>query len=268
LFYFAGLFDAEGYVSLCPNGSFTIAIEMSNEEIPNLFKKHFQGSIYERKRDKRKKTWIWKINSISDQALFFINTIKPYSIIKINQLDRLGDYLDQPRKYRKETRAITCRTLKDFKQPGPLQLHHILPPIEKPIEPHFFEWLAGFIDGDGNFVCNEYIDKRNDEKYFSHQISVSNIFLEAICYINDRIPGCISHLNRGKNMLYKWTCKRNFEKFLCDGIYPFLKLKKSQCNLFMEFITFPKKIRNIPYIIKDRNRMYTIINEIKHLNSL
>ena len=266
--YFAGLFDAEGYVSLCPNGAFTIAIEMSNEEIPYLFQKQFQGSIYERKRDKRRKTWTWKINSISNQAIFFIESLKPHSIVKINQLSRLGDYLDQPRKYRKETRAITCSTIKDFKQPGPLQLHNILPRIEKPIEPNFFEWFAGFIDGDGNFVCNEYIDNRNVEKYFAHQISVANIFLESICHINDRIPGCISNLNRSKNKLYKWTCKRNAEKFLCKSIYPFLKLKKDQCKLFLEFIEFPEKIRNIPYPIKDRDRMYEIIKEIKHLNSL
>ena len=266
--YFAGLFDAEGYVSLCPNGAFTIAIEMSNEEIPNLFKQHFQGSIYERKRDKRKKTWTWKINSISDQSLFFIDCIKPFSIIKVNQLNLLKDYLDQTRKHRKETRSVTCSTIKDFKQPGPLQLHHILPRIEKPIEPHFFEWFAGFIDGDGNFVCNEYIDNRNGGKYFSHQISIANIFLESISHINDRIPGCISKLNRTKNLLYKWTCNRNAEKFLCDNTYSFLRLKKTQCKLFMEFLEFPEKIRNIPYSIEDRDRMYEIIKEIKHLNSL
>lgn len=266
--YFAGLFDAEGYVSLCPKGSFTIAIEMSNEEIPNLFKHRFQGSIYERKRENRKKSWTWKINSICDQALFFIKKIEPYSIVKINQLSYLKWYLDQSRNDRKETRSITISALKDFKQPGPLQLHHIVPRIEKPIEPDFFPWFAGFIDGDGNFVCNEYIDNRNGGKYFARQISVANIFLESISYINDRIPGCISRLNRTKNMLYKWTCKRNCENFLCDGIYPHLILKKSQCNLYMEFLKFPEKQRNIPYSIIDRDRMYAIIKEIKHLNSL
>ena len=158
--YFAGLFDAEGYVSLCPNGAFTIAIEMANEEIPNLFKDEFQGSIYVRKRDNRKKTWTWKINSIADQSLKFIDTISKYSIVKICQLKRLKDYLDQPRNYRKETRAITCSTIKALKQPTPISKESMLR-IEKTIEPHFFEWLAGFIDGDGNFVCNEYIYKKN-----------------------------------------------------------------------------------------------------------
>lgn len=265
--YFAGLFDAEGYVSLCPNGAFTIAIEMANEEIPNLFKEMFKGNIYQRSREKRKKTWVWKINSIADQVLFFIQSIRPFSVVKINQLSRLGDYLDQPRKDRRFTRSITCSSIKELKQPI-LQLHHIIPRIEKPIDPFFFEWFAGFIDGDGNFVCNEYTDPRNGLKYFAHQISVANVFLESISYINDRISGCITKLNRTKNLLYKWTCRREYEKFVCNSIQPFLKIKKVQCDLFLEFLKFPRKIRNIPYNQKDLKRMYEIINQIKHSNSL
>lgn len=266
--YFAGIFDAKGYVSLCPNGAFTIAIEMSNEEIPNLFKNNFKGSIYKRKRDKRKECWIWKINSISEQAFHFINSIEPFSILKRNQLITLRHYLDQPRKSRKLTRHFACSTIRNFKNPSPLTINHNLPRIEKPIEPNFFEWFAGFIDGDGNFVCNEYIDNRNNKKYFSHQISASNIFLEAICHINDRIPGCITTLKGSFHPVFKWTCKRKAEEFVCKNIIPFMIVKKSQCELFMEFIKFPEKTRNIPHSTEDRDRMYAITNQIKHLNSL
>lgn len=265
--YFAGLFDAEGYVSLCPNGAFTIAIEMSNESIPNLFKEKFEGSIYCRKRDKRKKTWTWKINSICSQTLEFINVISDYSIVKKPQLIRLRDYLDQPRANRKETRAITCSSIKNLKQPCPIRKEDMIR-IEKTIEPNFWEWLAGFIDGDGNFVCNEFTYKANGIKYFDHQISVANIFPEAICHINDRIAGCITNLNRNKNQLFKWTCKRRNEKFVCESILPFMKIKKEQCQLFLEFVTFPLKERNIPRPEEDVHRMYSIINQIKHLNSL
>jgi hypothetical protein len=265
--YFAGLFDAEGYVSLCPKGSFTVAIEMANEDIPNILQSHFQGKIYKRKREDRKITWTWRINSINDHVLNFIKIIKPFSVVKTAQLSRLEDYLDQSREDRKATRAITCSTLKDFKQPL-LELHHILPRIEKPIEPLFFGWLAGFIDGDGNFVCNEYTDNRTGKKYFAHQISVANIFLESISYINNRIPGCISNLNRSKNKLYKWTCNRNAEKFLANSILPFLMLKKVQCDLFLQFLNFPKKPYGIGYSIEDQMKMYEIIKQIKHQNSL
>lgn len=268
MIYFAGLFDAEGYVSLCPNGAFTIAIEMTNKVIPELFKKEFGGSIYERKRDKRKKTWTWKINSISEQALNFINKIIPYSIIKGNQLLRLRDYLDQPRKDRKSIRAITCSTIKDLKQPIPMIFEQINNTMNNPIEPHFWEWFAGFFDGDGNIVCNEYIDNRNNLKYFSYQISVFNIFPEVICYILDRIPGCLTICARPKNPGYKWSCKRDHVKFVCESILPFLRIKKEQCQLILQFLEFPKKKYSVAIDIETRDRMYFIINQIKHLNSL
>lgn len=267
--YFAGLFDAEGYVSLCPNGAFTIAIEMANEEIPNLFKERFQGSIYTRKRNDRKKTWLWKINSIADQAITFIDCVIQFSIIKKLQLQSLKKYLDQPRDRRKDTRSITCAIIKQLKQPSiPLGYQDVYIREMEIIEPSFWEWFAGFIDGDGNFVCNEYTYKANGRKYFDHQISVANIFPEAIKYINNRIPGCITNLNRSKNHLFKWTCTRPHEKFVCENIYPFMKIKKLQCALFYEFIIIPHKKRNIPLPVEHRDKMYDIIHEIKHLNSL
>ena len=265
--YFAGLFDAEGYLSLCPKGTFSIAIEMANEEIPNLFKQNFDGSIYIRKRDNRKKTWTWKINSIQSEALSFINSIINFSVVKKPQLIELRNYLDQPRDTRKILRSEVCSKIKAFKQPISISKDSIIR-SEKPIDQNFFEWLAGFIDGDGNFVCNEYIYKKNGIKYFDHQISVSNIFPDVITYINDRIPGCITNLHRTKNSLFKWTCKRDYEKLISKSILPFMRIKKDQCELFLEFVTFPLKERNVPRSIEERNRMYEIISQIKHLNSL
>lgn len=265
--YFAGLFDAEGYVSVCPRGSFNIAIEMSDENMIHILFKNFGGCIYERKRENRKKTWTWKINSVHDQAIKFIQKVKPFSIVKYNQLHILETYLDQPRKFRKNIRAETCSKLKMLKQPAS-QIENSITNTRKQIEPYFFLWLAGFIDGDGNFVCNEYTDNRNNKKYFSRQISVTNIFIEPIYFINNRIEGCISNLNKTKNVLYKWTCRRNNESFLCDSILPHLIIKKSQCALFKDFLKFPNKTRNIEYSNQDIVKMYQIINEIKHLNSI
>ena len=53
--YFAGLFDAEGYVTIGKDGHFQVGTEMANERVPNLFQKQFGGHIYERKRGKGKK---------------------------------------------------------------------------------------------------------------------------------------------------------------------------------------------------------------------
>ena len=265
--YFAGLFDAEGYITLSNKGAFCIGIEMANEDIPNMFKKQFGGSIYIRQREKRKKTWAWKINSIADQSINFINSIVDFSHVKNSQLKRLKDYLDQSRQDRKLTREFTFNSLRLLKQPI-LEISHILPSIPKQPTKEFFQWLAGFTDGDGNFVCNEYIDNRNNRKYFSHQMSIANIFLESICFINDRIEGSILTCKRPVNSVFKWVPNREHEKFVCESIYPFLIIKKKQCELFLEFIEFPAKARDIPYPNEVLSRMYEITHQIKHLNSL
>jgi len=266
--YFAGLFDAEGYVSLCPKGSFTIAIEMTNEKIPNLFKEKFAGSIYTRQREKRKRSYTWKINSISEQALYFINSVCEFSVVKQSQLIKLRDYLNQSRDGKKQNRSITCSIIKKLKSPLIKSIQTILERIEKPIEPYFFEWLAGFIDGDGNIVCNQYTDNRNGKKYFAHQLSVFNTFPQSIAYIHDRIEGSVLVKKGTSNPIFKWACKTHNEKFVCQSILPFLKIKKRQCELFLEFIQIPKKTRNCGYPVNTLARMYEIINQIKHLNSL
>lgn len=266
--YFAGLFDAEGYVSLSPNGAFALALEISNEKIPVLFKEAFGGSIYSRQREKRKKSWTWRINSISSQCIDFINQISPHSIFKKPQLLTLKSYLDQSRLDRKNNREIFRISIKNYKTPTKfslLQFH-----IPSTIEPSdtFFKWFAGFLDGDGNIVCNEYIDKRNGRKYFAHQLSVFNTFPEGIHFVKQRLEGNVRITQTALHPIYRWTCKREIEPFVCVNILPFLKLKKIQCELFLEFIKFPAKARNIDHSQEVRCRMYEIINQIKHLNSL
>ena len=256
--YFAGLFDAEGCISLSKKGAFSISIEMANEEIPNLFKDKFQGSIYTRKRKNRKKTWTWKINSIRDQAIFFIDSIYDFSQVKRMQLYNLRSYLSYGRSDRKYRREDFRTEITRYKQPESIEKYmhtHYKPSNIKKEE--FFKWFAGFIDGDGNFCCNQYIDNRDLRKRFGHQLSFSSIYGDFVLYIDYCIKGTITKCQRTKNILYKWTVRRENERFLCQSILPFLKIKKKQCELFLEFIDS-----------SDDRRKFEIINQIKHLNSL
>lgn len=266
--YFAGLFDAEGYITLNRNGAFIVAVEIANENIPNLFKDKFKGNIYTRKRDNRKKTWLWKINSIAEHTLSFIDQISPFSIAKKPQLDLLKIYLSHPRADRREIREDYFHKIKEFKKPSPLILEEISSPSIIQPDETFFQWLAGFIDGDGNIVCNEYIDNRNNLKYFSHQISAFNTFPNVIKFIKMRLDGNVRLRKASLHPIYTWTCKRSIEKFVCESILPHLIIKKKQCELLLEFIKFPRKNYGIGYSNDDKMRMYEIINQIKHLNSL
>lgn len=254
--YLAGIFDAEGSLSLHKNGSFPISLEMANEQIPSLFQETFQGYIYTRKRKDRKQTWAWKINSINSQAINFIESILPFSIAKHRQLWVLLVYLKKSRDERKIFREIAAASIRAYKTPYyPFRPNCSQPSVAP--DSGFYQWLAGLIDGDGNFVCNRYVDNRNKRKYFGHQLSVSSIDPMVIEHIESRIPGTVTQCERTHNMLYKWTCKRRAEQSLCESILPFLRVKEKQCILYMQFL---QRLDDI--------RRYEIINEIKHLNSL
>lgn len=150
--YFAGLFDAEGYVSLGKEGRFHIGTEMTNEEVPKLFKDTFGGNIYSRTRENRKKTYTWVISTNIQVSLNFIDQIAPYSIIKKTQLLRLRDYLDQTREFKRQIRDEVSHQLSCLKKPLPLTKEQINVETNQIINKDFLMWFAGFIDGDGN-IC-------------------------------------------------------------------------------------------------------------------
>lgn len=265
--YFAGLFDAEGYVSLGKDGRFQIGTEVTNKDIPHLFKEKFGGNIYSRKRDKRKETWTWVISTNLSDALNFITLISPFSIIKKTQLSRLKDYLDQSRELRKETRYHISHELSLLKKPLPITKKVILDRCAKIPDESFWMWLAGFFDGDGNFCVYEYKGKKST--VFDSWISVFNIHANAICAVLDRVQGSISSYKGSKFPIWKWVCTQKNSQFVCESVYPYLIIKKQQCQLVMEFLKIQKtKTKQTSYSFDQINKIRDIINQIKHLNSL
>jgi hypothetical protein len=253
--YFAGIFDAEGTLSLQKNGAFPISLEMANPDIPYLFYENFDGSVYTRQRKDRKQTWTWKINSVNEQAINFLKSIHPYSLVKKEQIWFLLCYLDLSRFERRGMRLSFCEEIRQEKQPYSLEETKKF--TEKlTTNTAFFKWFAGFIDGDGNFVCNQYTDKRNSKKYFGRQISFSTIDSRVINFLSPW-NGTVVVCPRNKNTLYKWSPLRKDERWICESILPFLRVKNKQCELFLEFLDCKNDVRK-----------FEIIDHIKHLNSL
>ena len=266
--YFSGLFDAEGYVSLMKSGHFTIGLEMTCESIPNIFQETFGGKIYVRKRDKRKKTWTWVIATNTNLAVNFVESIAKFCVIKQTQLLRIKDYLQSTRTFRKEIRDPVSSQLADLKIPFNLTKEHIN--VCQTIIPdeHFFQWLAGFMDGDGNLCIYECKSPKNTP-IFDSWISIFNTHPIAIKYVQDRIKGSISKYKGTKFPIWKWVCCQKDSILLCDSLYPFLRIKKEQCFLVSEFLQIQKtKIREKSYSFEQINRIREIITQIKHLNSL
>lgn len=265
--YFAGLFDAEGYVTLGKDGRFQIGTEMANESVPSLFKEKFGGNIYSRKRKGNKKTWTWVIATNRNEAISFIDIIAPFSVLKRSQLCRLKDYLNEPRHIRAEIRYEISRQLSDLKKPLPLTKEQIRDGIPKKPDQNFWKWFAGFLDGDGNFCVYEYKGKKSI--LFDSWISVFNIFPEPIAVIQDRFPGCISQYKGSKFPIWKWVCSQKDSTIVCESLFPFLRIKKEQCGLVQQFLKIQNtKTRMTSYSFDQINRIREIITQIKHLNLL
>lgn len=265
--YFAGLFDAEGCVSLCKDGHFNISTELTNEEIPNLFKDNFGGNIYCRQRDKRKKTWSWTIATNLDVCLNFINLIEPYCIIKRSQLCMLRDYLNQSRENRRIARDMTSSSIAKLKQPSPITRNQVIVNTDITPDNSFWKWFSGFMDGDGNLCIYEY--KGKTSPIFDSWIGAFNTMPEAISFIKSRVNGSISTYKGAKFPIWKWVCCQKDSKLVCNSLYPFLKIKKDQCICVSRFLEIKEtKIREQSYSFDQINEIRDIIKQIKHLNSL
>jgi len=265
--YFAGLFDAEGYVTLGKEGRFQIGMEISNEIIPALFQQQFGGNVYNRQRKDRKKTWTWIISTNLPQAREFISLVSPHSIIKRTQLLRLSDYLSQSRTFRKEIRDDISHQISKLKIPLPITKEIIKNRSPKTATQSFWKWLAGFFDGDGNFCVYEYKGKLSP--IFDSWISIFNTHPDPISFVNDHFLGSISSYKGTKFPIWKWVCNQKNSQIVCECVLPFLKIKRGQCILVLEFLAIKKtKTRESSYSFEQINRIRDIIKQIKHLNSL
>lgn len=256
--YIAGLFDAEGYVTLSQKGAFHVATEMANERIPQILCETFKGSIYIRHRDKRRKTWAWKSTN-TDQVIHFINEILPFSIIKKQQLLLLKQYLSHNREDRARFRKEFISCISECKKPRKISFRFVQVPTTISPETIFFEWFAGFIDGDGNFTLYE------SKKQFQTQLSVSNIIPDVIKYVKDRVDGSITISERSKNPIWKWVCKKSALISTCESILPFLRVKRDQCQVIIDY---EKSRKPWSESQEYRDEVRSMISKIKHLNSL
>jgi hypothetical protein len=265
--YFAGIFDADGYVSLIPNGHFVIGLEKHNEQIIQLLQQTFGGHIYKRKRKNKKITFAWNLATDRNSVLEFINKIKDFTHVKTNQLHKLQEYLNLSRDLRRINRSEYSADIAGFKHPISYTRDQInVPTTIKPDE-SFFKWFAGFMDGDGNFTVFEY--QNGIQRSFDSWIGAFNTFGEPIIYIKKHIDGSISQYKGIKFPIWKWVCNQKTSIFVCESLYPYLINRKEQCRLVGEYLKIhAAKIKGIDYSDHDVLIIRDIIKQIKNHNSL
>lgn len=261
--YYAGLFDAEGCISLTPMGSIKVRLNNTRKSIPDLFQKRFGGTIY--KETKTAKTmWNWYLNA--ENIVDFCSQIIPYSRIKRKQLELLLSYKNSNRVTRRENRKDIIHRIASYKKP--LQVSHEYftnPDSIIPDEP-FFKWLAGFIEGDGSIRI--YSQSHNHD-VFTTNVAISNTFAEPILYVFQRIQGGITLVKSHPHNMWRWVCSEKAVKPLLISLMPYLYVMKEQAQLILDFLEIKySKNPTHKYTYDQINSIRDIVNKVKHLNSL
>lgn len=265
--YSAGIFDAEGWVSLTPRGNFIIGLEIAHEGTANDFYDKWGGKIYKPTRKARKQIFSWRIPTNTNEIQRFLNDMMPLCKIKHKQLVKLHDYINQPRANKKNSRPQFVHQIAELKKPTTYSKDQLIFEPTKPIDDHFAKWFAGFMDGDGNFCVYEY--ENWHKRSFDSWISIFNTFAEPIIYVQQRIKGSISIYKGTKFPIWKWVCNQESSKFVCQSLEPNLILKKEQCKLVSRYLDIHNtKVRGVDYSSEVVSEIRDIIKQIKLHNSL
>jgi intein/homing endonuclease len=101
-------------------------------------------------------------------------------------------------------------------------------------------YLAGFFDGEGTICITRWRNKRNKSNSWQHALYIRVVgtkseIIEIFNHSFSPHRKVVIHKYRKDFLSYDWGCAgRNALKFL-EIIYPYLKLKKLQAKLAIEF---------------------------------
>ena len=129
-------------------------------------------------------------------------------------------------------------------------------------------YLAGIIDGEGCFGM--YYSKRLDRHYMT--VDIYNSSTELLTWISDNFPGSYREIKAPSKKIhlnwkaqYIWRSNNNDTLSFLKEVYPFLIVKKFQCQLAIKFReTFVQ--RECPVSQETRALRLSIYEEMKLLN--
>lgn len=88
--YAAGFFDGEGCVSISKNGAIDIRITNTAKNVLVKLQTNFGGSITNRTQKINKTQYAYSL--YGEEAISFLNSIKPYCIDKLPQINTILEY--------------------------------------------------------------------------------------------------------------------------------------------------------------------------------
>lgn len=136
-----------------------------------------------------------------------------------------------------------------------------------------FAWLAGIIDGEGNFYVNSKVAEKNKKKYLDAKVRISSTDMRMIkriseiyAFLNLKFHFARVNMNRGS---WKPAISINLGTHagiakLLKIVYPFLVNKKDLASIFIKILdfvmAFPKGGNTVQYNYFDTTEMIELIS--------
>ncbi len=106
-------------------------------------------------------------------------------------------------------------------------------------------YCAALFDGEGAiYITKLKPQKANGEINYRHRgmVSISNTDLDVLNWVKDTFGGNININCQSIHPCYTWRGNKNVTDNFLKMVYPYIKIKKAQIDLFFEFITYSESL--------------------------
>lgn len=265
--YLAGALDGDGSFSIIKRTMFSEkekrripryrpCVQLSNlsSEIVGLLHKHLGGNTGKRKS--RNPKWqpqvYWYCTGLVSAGTALCK-IKDFLVVKRDRAELLIDFINKCLKI-KDKKNISLETIvdreKDYLEIRRLNEERLVSPDpirKKPLNssrnPMDWAYIAGLIDTDGSIqISRRIVPSRKNYSYDSRvTIQMQSIKGIDFCFDKSACGYCTlidaSKLITKQKFHYRWTVDNREElKILLTNILPFLKYKKNQADVVLNFL--------------------------------
>ena len=106
-------------------------------------------------------------------------------------------------------------------------------------ETEFWIWLAGFVDGDGSIMIAP------SGRTYCVRLRIANVDKQVLEHIREEtglgIIYQMKHYRRARRVSYEWAVNSVQARRVLEAILPYLKIKKIQAELALEFQSLVNK---------------------------
>lgn len=273
--YLAGFFDGEGYIKINRydnkrNGKIcyfvTAQLSNTNETIMNQISEKL--NVKNRKYEYSNTNWnpVFRISTFSQKAYSLLDNIKPYSIIKLREIDIVEKFRSTLKsnhygfELTNDERKYRDKLIEELKSFHGSKVNVI---DNKEYNPSF-SYIAGFLDAEGSIMIIP--DKRKIAGY-GILITMPNTH-KPVLESMQRLVGGRLYYKHSKSVSphYVLTFYGKYGIELINKIKDFLIIKKEQSEICLLMYSHQQKLRYKPLSKEDVDYRESLYKKIKTLN--